>query len=91
MKTNKGSWYYVASVGHFGGFFFENEIPSQIEQQSWGPFKTLSEAKKDAIDYFKTDIVTAKLAIESIRECAKRLKKPVEARSEDPGLHSPTS
>lgn len=64
MKNSIG-WYHSASVGMAGEIWFydgEGNAPD-----GWGPFQTWSEAKKDAIDYHRTDIRLARAAIQKIR------------------------
>lgn len=69
-------WYYYASVGSFGGFFWAEELPSHDEGlETWGPFETFGQAKRDAIAYFRTDVDAARLAIQEIRSCKKPIKK----------------
>lgn len=80
MKTNKAGWYYIASYGFFGGFFWSDETPSQAEQQSWGPFRTFSEARKDAIAYFQADVTAARLAIHDIRQCERPSAYPYRSK-----------
>lgn len=69
----RSGYFHNAEVGSHGVEieFFE-EVPIAANQGWWGPFKTWSEAKKDAIAYFQSDINDARLAIRSI----KKMRKP---------------
>lgn len=83
-KGQHTGWYYIATTGHFGGFFWYDDRPKDSDaQELWGPYKTLSEAKKEAITYFKTDAILATLAIEEIRESAKWAKAKTGPQTKD--------
>jgi hypothetical protein len=66
-----GKWYYAATVHDFGGFVFVLEGAKRPEEADWGPFDTFSEAKRDALAYFRTDITYARLAIQEIKQTKK--------------------
>ncbi len=74
---NKSGWVYSAEAGGFSGIWYSdgNENPFSIYPYSNGPFKTFSEAKKDALEYFRTDILYARLAIQDIKKTKKPVKK----------------
>jgi hypothetical protein len=73
--SKRGKWWYLASYGFFGGFLYGG-LPDG--DNIFGPFDSFGEAKKDALEYFKTDIDTARTAILEIRKCRKTDQKQVE-------------
>lgn len=78
-KSNKNSlWYYCCESSGFYGFkqVFDRKLPDAWVANIWGPFKTFSEAKKDAIEYFKTDILNARDCIGQIKAVKQKDAKP---------------
>lgn len=71
----KRGWYHSASLDGFMGIMYFNELPEYDSHFSFGPFKTFGEAKRDAIDYYRTDITTAREHIRQVLECKRWGKK----------------
>jgi hypothetical protein len=70
MKKQKYYFYY-AGTGSFSGFMVsESPIPEWTEYvgNPSGPFKTLGEAKKDALSYFRADVMYARNCIAEIKK-----------------------
>lgn len=68
LIKEKKLWFYMASAHSFDGFFQYESESTNMNIDLKGPFKTLKAAKADAIDYFRTDIIYARLAIKEIRK-----------------------
>lgn len=69
MRSARG-WYHDCEVGHFGEIWFHDDakrIPGSANVSAFGPFKTFSEAKVDAIAYHRADVWAAQGAIREIR------------------------
>lgn len=69
----KRGWWYFAEVHQFGGFVFGDaqEVYAENDMNPWGPFDTFTEAKNDAIDYFRIDKIEAERCIAEIKACKK--------------------
>jgi hypothetical protein len=63
------AWYYETDGLMFFGFFEDddNRTPTPVG----GPFKTFSEAKRDAIRRFECDVRMAREALREVREARK--------------------
>lgn len=73
-KILKGGWYHFSEHGHTSDIKFYDCSPSEvpfIDLNVYGPFRTFGEAKKDAIQYHQTDVTTARLAIQNIKQMRK--------------------
>lgn len=78
-KDSGGAWYHSSTTASFGEIFYledqGNPEGHDRTRSVWGPFDSFTEAKKDAIEYFRTDVLAAQEAIAAIR----LLKKPKES------------
>ena len=61
-------YYTLLATNNFGSIVLAEEMPDSMEYSVYGPFDTLDEAKADAIEYFKVDIVLAKSALRAARK-----------------------
>jgi len=89
VKFNTG-WFYAAECGSFGGFWYHDDPTrpaeerwpgdpdgrERVEMNSYGPFKTFGEAKRDAVSYFRCYVDEAFGCISDVRNTRKprRLK-----------------
>lgn len=74
-RPNQRGWYHSCEVGIAGDIWFhesETRNPASPNQSAYGPYKTFSEAKKDAMDFHQADIRHARLAVQEI----KAMRKP---------------
>ena len=71
----KRQWYHSSSRCGFEGIFHltldEFDQFADASRSVWGPFRTFTQAKNDAIDYFRCDKRDAELAIAKIKETKK--------------------
>jgi hypothetical protein len=77
-KMKWKGWYHDCEAGHFGEIFYcedEELHPGTEGQNAWGPFKTFSECKKDAIAFHRCDLDAARNAIKEIRALWKPKRK----------------
>lgn len=68
-QRSKAGWYYCAEFGVFHGIRYLGESdysPDAWAGNIWGPFPTFSAARQDAIQYFRTDIETARTALREV-------------------------
>lgn len=65
-------WFHNATIE--GCEFFSSEDPSVPETATYGPFNSFSEAKEDALDYYRTDLKTARENIRRVK--ATRRNRP---------------
>lgn len=78
-KNSDAGWYHYSDMDGFNGIeYLPTGITDQVNygdykhrQSAHGPFKTFGEAKKDAIDFWQTDINIARMRIWEIREWKK--------------------
>lgn len=65
-------YYHNSSLGECEIVYFEDK-PHFSESCNWfGPFKTLTDCKKDAIEYHRIDVIDAQGAIKNIRKLKKK-------------------
>lgn len=69
----KKQWWYEAYDGDFSQFLHIEAMPLDSGNY-YGPFRTFSEAKADAIEFFQTTIRNARAQIADIRA----IKRPKE-------------
>lgn len=68
MKKEKRKWYHDSDLESSTVQSFGKEGPPTNDMCNWaGPFNTFTEARKDAIDYHRTDLWTKQIAIGQLR------------------------
>lgn len=68
-----GGWWHDSTTGHFSDIYYLIDEPRNID--SFGPFATYGEAKRDAIGYHQCDLDNARMAINAIRTHRKPMAK----------------
>jgi hypothetical protein len=75
------SYWHITSIDHTDIVFGTKKTAEKLLYHGniYGPFKTLKECKKDAIEYHKTTAIYTRMAIAAIREIkAKELMSNLE-------------
>jgi len=68
-------WFWSGTTATFIGIFLidENEPRDHCpDHNEWGPFNSFSEAKQDALEYFRVDIFEARRCIAEIKNFKKK-------------------
>lgn len=74
---NRSGWYYCAEFGIFHGFRELHLAKGEYSPDAWagniyGPFPTFGAAKRDAQEYFRTDIETARQALAEVSKVTRK-------------------
>lgn len=64
----KKQYWYATDIDSFHGFFSYDPSAHNIVGTVYGPFNSLSEAKKDALEYQKATILAAQDCMDAIRQ-----------------------
>lgn len=77
-KTRKG-WYWSGETNFFDRIFYWDDdlsdpdpLELDLDYGCYGPFKSFSEAKKAAVQFYRTDIAYAQEAIGEIKAFRKK-------------------